>query len=50
MTHKQPSIGFPIMREEPSERRAFLPNFIQQLSKIGFEIYLEKRLWSFIGI
>ena len=36
------SIGFPVMQEEPSERRAFLPNFIQQLSKIGFEIYLEE--------
>jgi len=30
------------MNEEAGERRAFLPYFIQQLVKIGFEIYLEK--------
>lgn len=36
------TIGFPIMREEPSERRAFLPHFIQQLAKIGFDIVLEQ--------
>ena len=36
------SVGFPIMCEEDGEIRAFLPHFIQQLSRIGFEIYLEK--------
>jgi len=37
-----PTVGFPIMREETSERRAFLPHFVQQLAKIGFEVFLEK--------
>jgi alanine dehydrogenase len=42
MTDKRISIGFPIMREEAGERRAFLPRFIQQLARIGFEIILEE--------
>ncbi len=41
MYNKPPTIGFPVMQEEPGERRAFLPNFIQQLSKLGFDIFLE---------
>ncbi len=42
MDNKKISIGFPIMREEENERRAFLPHFIQQLARIGFEIVLEE--------
>ena len=42
MSKQNISIGFPIMSEEPGERRAFLPHFIQQLAKIGFEIVLEE--------
>lgn len=42
MTGNSVTIGFPIMREEPGEKRAFLPHFIQQLVKIGFEVFLEK--------
>lgn len=42
MPHQSPTIGFPVMQEEPGERRAFLPNFIHQLAKLGFEIFLEK--------
>lgn len=41
MVEHRTSIGFPVMREEPAERRAFLPHFIQQLVKIGFEVFLE---------
>ncbi len=36
------SVGFPLIHEEPGEKRAFLPPFIQQLTRIGFNIYLEK--------
>ena len=36
------SIGFPLMREEPGEKRVFLPDFIQKLTEIGFEIFIEE--------
>ncbi|MDK2980922.1 MAG: hypothetical protein PWQ55_1269 [Chloroflexota bacterium] len=42
MTEKRISVGFPKMCEEENERRAFLPNFIQQLARIGFEVVLEE--------
>lgn len=42
MAEHRTSIGFPQMREEVGERRAFLPHFIQQLVKIGYEVFLEK--------
>ena len=32
MVEKKVTIGFPKMREEENERRAFLPHFIQQIS------------------
>jgi len=39
---KKISIGFPIMREEPGEKRVFLPDFIRKLTEIGFEIFIEE--------
>jgi alanine dehydrogenase len=39
---KKISVGFPIMREEPGEKRVFLPDFTQKLTKIGFEIFIEE--------
>jgi alanine dehydrogenase len=42
MIEKKVSVGFPIMREEENERRAFLPHFIQQLARIGFEVVIEE--------
>ena len=36
------SIGLPSMREEPGEKRVFLPDFIQRLTDIGFEVFLEE--------
>ncbi|MCD6576935.1 MAG: hypothetical protein J7K66_02850 [Anaerolineaceae bacterium] len=36
------SIGFPIMREEPGEKRVFLPDFIRKLTEIGFEVFIEE--------
>lgn len=36
------SVGFPIMREEPAEKRAFLPAFTRKLTEIGFEVFLEE--------
>ena len=39
---KKISIGFPIMREEPGEKRVFLPDFTKKLTKIGFEVFIEE--------
>ena len=39
---KKISIGFPIMREEPGEKRVFLPDFTRKLSEIGFEVFIEE--------
>jgi alanine dehydrogenase len=36
------SIGFPLMHAEPGEKRVFLPGFIQKLTQIGFEVFLEE--------
>ncbi len=36
------SIGFPIMREEPGEKRVFLPDFLHKLTGIGFEVFIEE--------
>lgn len=38
---KKKSIGFPIMRVEPGEKRVFLPDFISKLTEVGFEIFIE---------
>ena len=42
MIEKKVTVGFPKMREEENERRAFLPHFIQQLARIGFEVVIEE--------
>lgn len=39
---KKISIGFPIMREEPGEKRVFLPDFIRKMTEIGFEVFIEE--------
>ncbi len=39
---KKISIGFPIMREEPGEKRVFLPDFTHKLTEIGFEVFIEE--------
>ena len=39
---KKISVGFPIMREEPGEKRVFLPDFTQKLTEIGFEVFIEE--------
>ncbi|MDO9546329.1 MAG: hypothetical protein Q7J07_06220 [Pelolinea sp.] len=36
------TIGFPIMREEPGEKRVFLPDFMRKLTEIGFEVFIEE--------
>jgi alanine dehydrogenase len=36
------SVGFPLMHAEPGEKRVFLPDFIQRLTQIGFEVFLEE--------
>lgn len=41
MIEKKVTVGFPKMCEEENERRAFLPHFIQQLARIGFEVVIE---------
>ena len=39
---KKISIGLPIMREEPGEKRVFLPDFTHKLTEIGFEVFIEE--------
>jgi len=36
------TIGFPRMRQESGERRVFLPDFIQYLTRLGAEVFLEE--------
>ncbi|MGB7094270.1 MAG: hypothetical protein WBD62_06445 [Anaerolineales bacterium] len=44
------SIGLPRMHLEPGEKRVFLPEFIAELQKIGFEVFLEHEYGSSIGL
>ena len=39
---KKISVGLPIMREEPGEKRVFLPDFTHKLTGIGFEVFIEE--------
>ncbi len=43
------SIGFPRMMKEPSERRVFLPEFIQHLAQRGLKVYVEEGYGSRSG-
>jgi alanine dehydrogenase len=36
------TIGFPRMMKEPGEKRVFLPEFIQHLTKLGATVYIEE--------
>ncbi len=36
------TIGFPRMMKEPGEKRVFLPEFIQSLTKLGATVYIEE--------
>jgi len=44
------TIGFPIMREESNERRVFLPDFVEKLTVMGFEVYLENGYGTSINL
>ncbi len=46
--HHLPTIGFPHMNKEPSEKRAFLPGFIQYLSRFA-DVYLAEGYGSRLG-
>lgn len=50
MAGKKLSIGLLRMHLEPGERRAFLPDFIATLSKMGYEVVLEKGYGTNIGL
>ena len=43
------TIGFPRMMKEPSEKRVFLPDFIQYLTRLGATIYIEEGYGSRSG-
>ncbi len=49
MSDDRRSIGLPIMREEEGEKRAFLPDFINYLVQIGFDVFLEFGYGQSIG-
>jgi alanine dehydrogenase len=36
------TIGFPRMMKEPAEKRVFLPEFVQFLTRLGLEAYIEE--------
>ncbi|HEY5574757.1 MAG TPA: hypothetical protein VIK64_17170, partial [Anaerolineales bacterium] len=44
------SIGFPRMMKEAGEKRVFLPEFVQFLSALGAEIYIEEGYGSRSGL
>ena len=43
------TIGFPRMMKEPSEKRVFLPEFIQYLANAGLNVYIEEGYGSRSG-
>ncbi|NLG71179.1 MAG: alanine dehydrogenase [Chloroflexi bacterium] len=43
------TIGFPRMMKEPGEKRVFLPEFIQYLTRLGAKVYLEEGYGSRSG-
>jgi len=43
------SIGFPRMRNEPGEKRVFLPEFIQFVANLGARVYVEEGYGSRSG-
>jgi alanine dehydrogenase len=43
------TIGFPRMRKEPGEKRVFLPEFIQYLTRLGATTYIEEGYGSRSG-
>jgi alanine dehydrogenase len=47
---KLKSIGFPRMLKETGERRVFLPEFIQKLTELDFEVFIEEGLGSRSGM
>jgi len=50
MREKKLSIGLARMHLEPGEKRVFLPGFIHRLSKMGFDVTLEKDYGTSIGL
>jgi len=46
---KLKTIGFPRMMKEPGEKRVFLPEFIQKLSALGLEVFIEEGYGSRSG-
>jgi alanine dehydrogenase len=47
---KTKTIGFPRMLKETGEQRVFLPEFIQKLTELGFEVFIEEGLGSRSGL
>ena len=43
------TIGFPRMRQEPGERRVFLPEFVQFVAGLGVDVYVEEGYGSRSG-
>ncbi|NMC47551.1 MAG: alanine dehydrogenase [Chloroflexi bacterium] len=43
------TIGLPIMLEEEGEKRVFLPDFINHLVRLGFDVFLENNYGNSLG-
>ncbi|MEE9292022.1 MAG: alanine dehydrogenase, partial [Acidobacteriota bacterium] len=44
------TIGFPRMLKEQGEKRVFLPEFIQHLTKVGLRVFIEEGYGSRSGL
>ncbi len=49
MEKKRRMIGFPRMVQELGEKRVFLPEFIEKLTELGYEVYVEEGYGSRSG-
>lgn len=50
MTARKKRIGFPRMKKEAGEKRVFLPEFIERLAELGFEVFIEEGYGSRSGL
>jgi alanine dehydrogenase len=49
MEQRKRVIGFPRMIQEAGEKRVFLPEFIEKLAELGYELYVEEGYGSRLG-
>jgi alanine dehydrogenase len=50
MSSAKQSLGLPKMHQEPGEKRVFLPRFVGDLQKMGYQVVLEHGYGASIGV